>query len=244
MPETDLDRIAADLEGLEETIIHKLIDRAQFRVNLPAYEPGNSGFDGEERLSLFDLRLRYQEKMDAVFGRFVVPEERPFSSDLPLPKRLVSLPPTSLVAAACAAVDLTKQIQPAYLALISRICPEGDDGQYGSSTEHDVYAIQAISRRIHYGALYVAESKYQGDPAGYQVLIDASDADGLGKSLTRVEVEAKIYGRVAEKVESLQAQADPSIRHAIDPTVVRSFYRETIIPLTKEGEVRYLLSRA
>ena len=38
-----LDTIAAHLEGLEETIISKLIDRAQFAQNLVVYEQGKSG---------------------------------------------------------------------------------------------------------------------------------------------------------------------------------------------------------
>ena len=75
----ELHLIAAQLEGLEETIITKLIDRAQFKANLVAYEAGKSGFDGAENESLFDLRLRYHEEMDAYFGRFCVPEERPFT---------------------------------------------------------------------------------------------------------------------------------------------------------------------
>ena len=53
----DLDKIATDLEGLEETIIARLIDRAQFRRNRPTYQPGKSGFTGEGALSLFALRL-------------------------------------------------------------------------------------------------------------------------------------------------------------------------------------------
>jgi len=53
----NLDKIATDLEGLEETIIARLIDRAQFRRNRLAYQPGKSGFKGETELSLFALRL-------------------------------------------------------------------------------------------------------------------------------------------------------------------------------------------
>jgi chorismate mutase len=81
--ELSLNRIAAQLEGLEETIIHKLLDRAQFLSNDVVYRVGESGFEGEPHQSLFTLRLRYQEEMDAVFGRFCVPEERPYTQGLP-----------------------------------------------------------------------------------------------------------------------------------------------------------------
>jgi chorismate mutase len=82
-PTLEIDTIAARLEGLEETNISKLIDRAQFCVNKRIYRPGESGFEGENKRSLFLLRLFFHEKIDAQFGRFCVPEERPFFSLLP-----------------------------------------------------------------------------------------------------------------------------------------------------------------
>ena len=57
------------------------------------------------------------------------------------------------------AVNLSADILSAYRAMVPRICPPGDDGQYGSSVEHDVHALQAIAHRIHYDAMYVAEAK-------------------------------------------------------------------------------------
>ena len=73
----DLSSIAANLEGLEETIIFMLINRAQFAQNQMIYEPNASGFEGAEGRSLFEVRLRCHEEMDAEFGRFSAPEERP-----------------------------------------------------------------------------------------------------------------------------------------------------------------------
>lgn len=94
---TDLNVIATMLEGLEETIIARLIDRAQFAANKVIYLSGQSGFrsdqPGSHELSLLDLRIRFQEEMDSQFGRFHVPEERPFSTDLPPSRRTVNLPP-------------------------------------------------------------------------------------------------------------------------------------------------------
>ncbi|MDD2604208.1 MAG: chorismate mutase [Desulfobacteraceae bacterium] len=243
MSAPDLEKIAADLESLEETIIARLIDRAQFRCNRQAYLPGRSGFEGEATASLFEVRLRYQEEMDARFGRFCAPEERPFNRCLPPARRRVHLPENCLEIDNYDRVNLTDPIRSSYLELVARICAPGDDAQYGSSVEHDVYAIQAISRRIHYGALYVTESKYRADPETFKDLLAAGDRERLLARLTRTEVEARILDRVARKVETLQASAVGNSRHRIDPTVVRDYYADWVIPLTKEGQVRYLRRR-
>jgi len=239
----DLKVIAAHLEALEETIIYKLLDRAQFCLNPVIYEPGKSGFLGEERRSLFEQRLLMQEQMDAQFGRFCVPEERPFNTDLPTARRTVVLPETGLFLEYFNAVNLTDKIKTGYTALLPGLCAGGTDGQYGSSVEHDVYALQAIARRIHYGALYVGESKFRGAPEMFGALVDKGDTAALTDALTRREVEEAIMMRVREKSIAVQARANKIVRHVIDPAVIELFYREYIIPLTKEGEVRYLLNR-
>ena len=243
MPVPDLAQIAADLESLEETIILRLIDRAQFHHNPTAYQPGQSGFKGESELSLFALRLHYQEEMDACFGRFCVPEERPFNRGLPSPRRQVRLPPHCLRIDDFDRVNLSGKILESYMPLVEKICRPGDDGQYGSSVEHDVYAIQAIARRIHYGSLYVAESKCCADPDRYLALLAQGDEAGLIRLLTRPEVEAQILARVTKKTAALQASVDPKLRHTIEPQVVRDYYAACVIPLTKQGEVRYLQHR-
>lgn len=243
METMNLAHIAARLEGLEETIIGRLIDRAQWRRNEPAYLPGGSGFTGEPSLSLFEIRLLYQERMDALFGRFEVPEERPFTPGLPPPRRIVKLPPTGLALRNPDLVNLTAQIRERYLALVELICPPGDDLQYGSSVEHDVAAVQAISRRIHYGAMYVAEAKYRERPDQYRELLGRGDTDGLLSLLTRPEVEERIILRVREKVEALQRTVNREVRNLVDPGTIAGFYRDTVIPLTKEGEILYLRHR-
>ena len=243
MPAPDLIQIASDLESLEETIIVRFIDRAQYRRNETAYLPGKSGFRGESVLSLFSLRVKYQEEMDARFGRFCVPEERPFINDLPQVQREVSLPENCLHVPDYNLVNVTGGILESYLALLPKICRSGDDGQYGSTVENDVYAIQAISRRIHYGAMYVAESKYRTKPELYRKAARAGDRETLIQLLTRPEVERQILQRVAEKTVTMQASSKASIRHTIDPAVVRDYYAAHVIPLTKEGEIRYLLHR-
>jgi len=239
----NLVKIAETLEGLEETIIFKVIDRAQFRHNPQIYELGKSGFDGAHNESLFSLRLRHQEKMDALFGRFCMPEERPFCTRLPNARRKLSIPETGFYMKNINAINVGQKILLAYSDLLPKICRHGDDGHFGSSVEHDVYALQAIARRIHYGALYVAESKYLSDKLRYGDLIRAKDASGLLALLTRKDVEERIMERICEKVAQCQGRVNARIRHVVDPHVIETFYRDHIIPLTKDGEVRYLLSR-
>jgi chorismate mutase len=128
------------------------------------------------------------------------------------------------------------------------VCGPGDDGHYGSSSEHDVYALQAIARRIHFGAFYVAESKYRSAPGLYRGLAEKGDRAAIAEALTRPEVEKAVIDRVLVKVEKLQITVDSAkggeaIRRLLRPEPVRDFYRDVVIPLTKEGEVRYLLNR-
>jgi chorismate mutase len=240
----DLAKISALLEGLEETIIFKLIDRAQFSHNPRVYQKGKSGFKGSHTESLFSLRLLHQEGMDALFGRFCVPEERPYNAGLPASRRKLAIPPTGLALDDVNRVNLTAKILAGYLGLVPLMCRHGDDGHYGSSVEHDVYAFQAIARRVHYGSLYVAESKFRSDSQRYGAMILAKDALGILSLLTRRDVEKTILARIRKKVAVTQARVNHEIRHVIDPGILLAFYRDFIIPLTKEGEVTYLLNRA
>ena len=243
MTELNLDLIASRLEGLEETIIHKLIDRAQWRVNEAAYAVGQSGFANEDSRSLFQLRLHCHEEMDAKFGRFCVPEERPFNAGLPKPQRAVNIPETGLYIKDFDCVNMTQTVLSSYLLLLPKICPDGDDGQYGSSVEHDVYAVQAIARRLHYGALYVAESKFRADVEGYSQLIREKNYNVLLEKLTRKNVEDKIIARVKEKVRRLQAKVNRSVRNTVNPEPIIIYYRDFLIPLTKQGQILYLMNR-
>lgn len=239
----DLGKVAAVLESLEETIIYRLLDRAQFAVNPGIYLPDAVPMPGHAGRSFLEVRLLLQEGVDAVFGRFMVPEERPYSRGLPqalrtTPKSVNAFPPMDFEA-----VSQSDAILAAYQALVPRLCPAGDDGHYGSSVEMDVALLQALGRRVHYGALYVAESKYLADTAGYRAMIDRRDTAGLMDALTRPEIEARILLRVREKLDFIQQRVNTAIRRQVDPELIMDFYRDSVIPLTKNGEVAYLLRR-
>jgi len=230
------------LQGLEETIIFKLIARAQYRHNPSVYEKGKSGFLRYPQLSLFEARLFEEEQMDARFGRFTVPEERPFNKNLPRVERNFQRHKTELKLTDFNDINLTGKVKAAYLQLVPLMCKPGDDKHYGSSVEHDVAAIRAISERIHYGA-YIAECKFQINPEQYTHLIEARDADGLMQALTRKQAEEDILERIRTKTKRYQKDINPKIRVKIEPEVIEQFYREQIFPLTKEVQVLYFLSR-
>lgn len=238
-----LDVIASHLAALEETLIYKLLDRAQFAANPGAYQPGQSRFQPTETASLFELRLLYQETLDTQFGRYLIPEERPFHLGLPAPRRVPPQGETGLAITDLETINVSGPIRKAYLELLPLLSREGDDGQWGSSVEHDVICLQALGRRIHYGSLYVAETKYREDPARFDALVAAHDDPGLWAAITRAEVEERVLARVKAKVEAVQSVSDPSLRYLVDPSLVVDFFRQTIIPLTKEGEIRYLYQR-
>lgn len=239
-----LDVIASHLAALEETLIYKLLDRAQFAANPGAYQPGQSRFQPTETSSLFELRLLYQETLDTQFGRYLIPEERPFHLGLPAPRRVPPQGETGLSIVDLETINVSGPIRKAYLELLPLLSREGDDGQWGSSVEHDVICLQALGRRIHYGSLYVAETKYREDPTRFDTLVASHDDPGLWAAITRAEVEERVLARVKAKVEAVQSVSDPSLRYLVDPSLVVDFFRQTIIPLTKEGEIRYLYQRA
>ena len=239
-----LDAIAARLEGLEEAILHRVLDRAQFAHNPAAYRPGGSGIAEAGERSLLLLRLRYQEEMDAVFGRFGVPEEQPWHRDLPRPKREAQLSRGgSEFSSQQLAVNLSTEVLDGYLGFLPQICAEGDDGHHGSAVELDVAAFQAIARRVHYGALYVARVKYQADPQSYDPLIASGDQEALLARLSRPEVEARIAQRIEAKADALQATVNPTVRRRVGTGPLVRLFQELVIPLTKSGEVAVLLAK-
>jgi len=55
--------------------------------------------------------------------------------------------------------------------ILPMICEDADDKrEYGSTANCDLNALQAISKRIHYGK-FVAEAKFQAQPEEYGKLI-------------------------------------------------------------------------
>ena len=182
--------------------------------------------------------------IDAEFGRFEIAEERPFNKNLPDPKRKVTQDSElKLYITNFNQINLTQTILEKYKLLINQICKLGDDQQYGSSVEADVNALRKISERIHFGAFYVAEAKYQENPKKYSELILSENKDGLKSNITNKKVENDLLDRIKAKTEDLQKNVDATKRYKVDSKIIIEFYRDIIIPLTKEGEIEYLMNR-
>ena len=230
------------LNRMEETIIFALIERAQFKTNAIIYKPGvfRSHLSSDE--SLMGYLLRETEIVHARMRRYTSPQDEPFFPDLPdpvLPPRLQDqnpLRPNS--------ITVNDEIRAVYeRETVPTLCRRGDDGHYGSSSVCDVTCLQAISGRVHY-AKFVAESKYQDDPATYDAYIEANNEDALMSLITDSAVEANVLGRVHRKAEAYgQEPGVASTEAKISARIVTDLYSQWVIPLTKKVEILYLMAR-
>ncbi len=238
----ELSSIATRLESLEETIIFRLIDRVQLGRNRAVYEAERFPLNSSEN-TLLNHMMHFHEETHAMLGRYSVAEERPFFNNLPSPAEgMAGHRDQGLALDDFNTINLTADIRDAYTRLLDTITV-GDDGEYGTTAESDIATLQAVARRVHFGSFYVAESKFRGDPEQYSELILAEDRDALMALLTRQEVEDRIIERIRNKCASIQSVSNPTIRKELSPDTVAKFYFDTIIPLTKVGEITYLLNR-
>ncbi len=235
-----LDNIRSTLARLEETIIFGLIERAQFCENRITYERNGVGeqLGGE---SLLGFLLRECERSHAKVRRYTSPDEHPFYSDLPEPI-LPALAYENPLAPNT--ININTRIREAYEHdIVPRICPPGDDRQWGSSAVNDASLLQTLSRRIHYGK-FVAEAKFRNDSADFEPLIRKGDEAGLMDTITDDSVEAQVLKRVHQKVSAYGEQLGRNFRGStVDPDAVQDIYANWIMPLNKDVQVQYLLIR-
>jgi len=140
-------------------------------------------------------------------------------------------------------VNLSGEIKEKYQSFLDISCEAGDDNEYISAAESDFNVLRAVTKRIYYGAFYVAESKFLSSPKKYAEAIKLCDTAAIISMLTRRDVEKKIISRVQEKCKKIQAVYTSKLRRKIDPRLIGDFYKNTIIPMTKDGELLYLFRR-
>jgi len=256
----ELGHIRSTLIRQEDTILFNLIERAQFKRNAPIYEAGADFLSGTDIKEPFVKHLlRETECIHAKARRYTSPDEKPFlpRTELPEPVLPGQKVPDRMKFLAEIDVNYGKQIWEKYeshvLPLISK---EGDDGQYGSAAVCDIQALQALSKRIHYGT-FVAESKFLAQPEEYTKLIKAGDRAGIMTLLTNQAVEDRVIKRVQNKAtaygqeitdETSQVHGtaipDDMLKHLkVNPESMGQLYRDIIIPRTKDVEVDYLMKR-
>ncbi|KAL3801889.1 hypothetical protein ACHAW5_008675 [Stephanodiscus triporus] len=147
-----------------------------------------------------------QEALHSIVRRYESPEEHAFFPSR-LPKRSNSLseldyPNLLSNDSAINKLNWNKVLYDKYLSVIvPAIADKGDDEQHGSTVLADIAALQALSKRIHFGK-FVAESKYQSNPNGFQKLVDEGDADGVMALLTNEEVEKQVLTRARLKAST------------------------------------------
>lgn len=238
--ELTIENIRANLIRQEETIIFAFIERAQFKKNAIIYKEGGIKIPEKEGTFLSFL-LKEMEKVYAMVCRYTAPDEHPFSNDLPSPY----FPVMNYVSPIKKNnININDKIIGIYInEILPIICDDGDCGNYGSSAVCDINILQALSKRIHYGK-FVAESKFINDEKTYTELIIKKESSKIMELLTDVTVEKNVLQRVRIKSETYGQDPLSEIKnYKIKPEIIENIYYKTIIPLTKEVELLYLLER-
>jgi len=263
-----LDTIRASLMRMEDSIIFSLVERSQYKCNLAVYKPDCSQL-GNFKLHqlksagsngcLGDWFIYQTECLHSQVRRYMHPTEYPFFGPLPEP----SLGSTSgarteqssiLADIPSAAIVNSKLLDIYRSKMIPALCENGDDSNHGSTAVQDVHCLQTMATRIYYG-LFVAESKFRSETEKATKLIKAKDRAGLMAFITKLDVEEKNIQRVILKArtfsqniaagEAGQLAPAPSAAttYKINPEFIGKAFKEWIMPLTKEVEVEYLLTR-
>lgn len=238
--ELKLNNIRSNLIRQEETLIFALIERAQFGRNNIIYKENGikiPNFNGSFMMYL----LEETEKSHAKVRRYTAPDEHAFTNDLPLP---LLTPMVYVWPIKKTDININEKILKTYInEIIPLICKIEDDSNYGSSSVCDITALQALSKRIHYGK-FVAESKFISDESSYSKIIKEKNEKVIIEKLTDKKVEENLLDRVELKASTYGQEpnaANPEFK--IEPKMIRKIYEDYIIPYTKEVELKYLLER-
>lgn len=246
-----LDNIRATLQRMEESIVFRLIERSQFAYNARVYEDGafpelkeKEQWDG----SWLTYALKATEAWHAKLGRWLAPDEHPFTprSQLPEPVLVPNDYPDILHPHHVHVMDDILAFYTHDIVPKITMGKPANDKQYGSTVVCDVEALSAIARRIYFG-MFVSESKFRADPAAFVPHIQARNTEALAALITKPAVEEALLARVRQKAEVYgqnldQTDPHPEQRKIRSDDIVR-LYQKFIIPLTKKVEVDYLLER-
>ncbi|MBL7114700.1 MAG: chorismate mutase [Kiritimatiellae bacterium] len=235
-----LDNVRVALVRLEEIIISRLIERAQFCQNPMVYEADALGAP-LQGLSILGFLLQETERTHAKLRRYTSPDEHPFFSDLPDPV----LPSLTYFDNPLEENEINVNAQVRWIyeqEIIPLICCPGDDRQYGSSAVNDVSCLQAISKRVHYGK-FVAESKFRDDEAVYRECILSEDRDRLMALITDPDVENAVLQRVRHKARTYCSEISSASTEVLSPDTIVTIYSRWIIPMNKDVQVKYLMQR-
>jgi len=232
-----LEKVRERLIELEDIIIKGLCERANYKQNLAIYEHNaeqfkyNNNFEG----TYFDFMFKQIENVHSIAGRYNCFDEKPFYKGLEecqVEREYNSQIPDEILKFS-KKINFSPWIKIGYLNFINELCEEGEDANYGDTTLSDIFNLQAISKRIHYGIL-VMEAKYKDNQSQYDKLLSQNNDISIGSALKNVSVEQKVLQRVKEK----------SIKNGFkNPNKIVKFFKNCIIPMTIQVELDYIFSK-
>jgi len=232
-----LEKVRERLIELEDIIIKGLCERANYKQNLPIYEHNAEQFKYKNNFegTYFDFMFKQIENVHSIAGRYNCFDEKPFYKGLEecqVEREYNSQIPDEILKFS-KKINFSPWIKIGYLNFINELCEEGEDANYGDTTLSDIFNLQAISKRIHYGIL-VMEAKYKDNQSQYDKLLSQNNDISIGSALKNVSVEQKVLQRVKEK----------SIKNGFkNPNKIVKFFKNCIIPMTIQVELDYIFSK-
>ncbi len=232
-----IEDIRKTLQNLEDTIIRGLCERSNYKQNLEAYVYKSDIFQYNDKYtgSYFDYLFKKTECVQSIVGRYDCFYEKSYYKGNPvsLVKRNYNAKISEHIINFSDKINLNPHIKIFYLNFLNELCNEGDDVNYGDSVTSDIFNLQAISKRIHYGIL-VMESKYTNNKEKYDQYIKVNDDIGILKLLKNTVIEEKVLERIDIKSQKYGIK---------NPKIVVNFFRNFIIPMTINVELEYLFGR-
>ena len=232
-----LEKVRERLIELEDIIIKGLCERANYKQNLEIYEHNAEQFKYKNNFegTYFDFMFKQIENVHSIAGRYNCFDEKPFYKGLEecqVEREYNSQIPDEILKFS-KKINFSPWIKIGYLNFINELCEEGEDANYGDTTLSDIFNLQAISKRIHYGIL-VMEAKYKDNQSQYDKLLSQNNDISIGSALKNVSVEQKVLQRVKEK----------SIKNGFkNPNKIVKFFKNCIIPMTIQVELDYIFSK-
>eukprot|EP00127_Corallochytrium_limacisporum_P001457 Clim_evm10s57 gene=Clim_evmTU10s57 len=224
------------LSHLEDTIIRTLVERSNFVHNPLVYqEPPCDVEIGEYHGSYFKFIAEGTELVHAAAGRYKCADEVPFFITDPAKlKNTEAQRKYDSNENGGVLFDLrsnaTQAILNAYLDALPKFCKDGDDGRYADTCVRDTLVIQAIAQRVHYGMVLI-EIKYQKNRAAYDAALNSGEMSKLLELMKDYEQEERVHKSVIEK----------SSKYGLDVDFALAFYRDTIMRLTFETQIDYVI---
>ncbi|VVB75637.1 Uncharacterised protein [uncultured archaeon] len=224
--QSNLAELRIRLDQMTEQIVSGLKNRSRFPLNSGVFTKEFS--DGR---TWFMYRLKAEQDIDSVFGRFLYPDQHPIifdKTDLASPLVMREVPKTGLKKLK---INLSEEIILAYREVLNEICVNGESfAHYGEVAKMDVENVLLINERILGIGELVAENKLAG---GLKI------ENSFNKEKLRKEIV-----NLAREKEVINSAVELAKRYGIKQSGAIGNFMQKIISLTTEAEVEYIISAA